>query len=260
MTEGAELILSKSSIDAWLSCHYKWFIGYVWRIGGAPSLDMAVGTAVHAGVEAYWNGNDHVEATRMALQREVALMDAVSADEVARAVVDAHAMTKTYVEKIAPTFRPTMVEQDFLIRVNGQLVSGRLDAASETEVHDTKTTSTPSKVTPDQHRLGMTLYSWGYRALTGHLPEKLQLDIVAKNGRWAVKEVEPDYAGTAEVVGLVADGIKSNDFRPTGAAVGECPRCPYRNICRFSNAVDAPAIMEVLESVPSGEGDNHVTA
>ncbi len=247
MTDGAELILSKSSIEEWLRCHKAWMYGYAYRIKGAPSLDMAIGTAVHAGAEAIWRGMNPAEALERALARETALIPGLTVDELQQAVTDAHAMLLTYAKHIVPTFgdAPSLIEADFLIRVNGTLVSGRIDAANA-DVHDTKTTSTPSKVTPDHHQLGMTLYAWGYRALTGHLPRRLLLDVVAKNGRWAVKEVEPDYAGAAEVVKLVADGINASDFEPTGAAKGECARCPYQAICPAARHVDAPEIMEVI--------------
>lgn len=231
MTDGVELILSKSSIGTWLTCYRQYMYGYVYRIPGAPSLDMAIGTAVHAGAEAHWKGHDPIEATQKALDREVALIPHVTVDEGVQADKDALAMTRLYLDKIAPTFTVTMVEQDFLIRVDGTLVSGRIDAADDKDVHDTKTTSTPSKVDAAHNQLGMTIYRHGYKSITGHLPERLLLDVVAKNGRVAVKEVEPDDQGMAEVVAMVARGINEGDFAPTGASRGECVRCPYATIC-----------------------------
>jgi RecB family exonuclease len=235
MPDGQELVLSKSAIDAWDRCHKAYLYGYVYRVPGAPNLDMAVGTAVHAGVEAYWKGKGPVDATEAALYNELASMPAVPKDEVKQALVDARAMTRTYLVQIVPTFPkpPTLVERDFLIRVNGTLVSGRIDCATEDpdEVRDTKTTSTPSKVTPERHQLGQTLYAWGFAAIAGRMPTRLLLDCVGKNGRVAVKEVEPDYAGAAEVVAMVAKGVNEGDFRPTGAAAGACYSCPYRTIC-----------------------------
>lgn len=228
---GAELILSKSAIDLWGRCNRAWMYAYAYRVPGAPNLDMAIGTAVHAGAEAHWKGEDPDSATRKALARELALIPALASGEATGALVDALAMTRLYLDKIVPTFTPTLVEKDFLIRVDGQLVSGRIDAA-DGDVHDTKTTGTPSKVDPKAHRLGMTLYRWGYRALTGNLPGRLLLDVVAKNGRWKIAEVEPDEQGTAEVVGMVARGVNAGDFAPTGASRGACHSCAYVSICK----------------------------
>lgn len=228
MTDGAELILSKSAIDTFLRCGYSWMLGYVHRIKAAPSLDMAVGTAVHAGAEAHWRGDDPVAATTAALTRETALISGLTLDGLQGAVTAAQTMTATYLAKIVPTFpvAPSLIEADFLIRVDGTLVSGRIDAA-DGDVHDTKTTSTPSKVDPAQHRLGMSIYGHGFAALTGAKPGRLVLDVVARNGRWKTAEVEPDDQGMADAIGLVAGEIMRGNFTPTGALNGSCGRCPY---------------------------------
>lgn len=232
---GQPLILSKSSMEVYGTCKRQWLYCYVYRIPGAPNLDMAVGTAVHAGAEAHWKGADPVEATTAALAHETALIPGLTVDEFQQAVTDAQAMTQTYLAHIVPTFPvpPTIIEQDFLISVDGVLVSGRIDVA-DGDVHDTKTTSTPSKVTAERHSLGMTIYRHGYRVLTGKFPGRLVLDVVAKNGRWKVLEVEPDDQGMAEVVGLVAKGINAGDFAPTGAARGACYSCPFQAICSYA--------------------------
>ena len=242
--DGQELVLSKSSIDVWSSCHRKYMYAYLYRIPGGTNLDMAVGTAVHAAAEAHWKGKDPEEALAVAMAGELALIPGLIPIEAAGAVAVALGLWQTYLAKIVPTFPvpPTIIERDFLISVNGVLVSGRIDVATEgpDEVRDTKTTSTPSKVTPERHQLGMTLYSWGFQALTGRLPKRLLLDTIGRNGRWAIKTVEPDYQGTAEVVGLVAAGIAAGNFAPTGAASGQCWRCPYAQICPDSTAKTDP--------------------
>lgn len=250
MSDGAELILSKSSIERWLSCRYAWLLTYAHRLPGRPNLDMIVGTAVHAGVEAYWKGKDPRSGLEKAWAREVRSMgSAFVVGDFADHRLDAHKMLGVYLASIAPTFTPSIVERDFLVRINGVLVSGRIDAADDDDVHDTKTTSTPSKVTADQHRLGMTLYRHGYASITGRLPKRLLLDVVARNGRWKQLPVEPDDAGMAEVVAHVAAGINAGDFEPTGAAVGECPRCPFLMVCRFGEP------WRLTPAVESGESE-----
>lgn len=228
-----ELRLSKSSIDLFEDCDYAWYLGYVLRIKGSPTLQMIRGRAVHAGIEAYWKGEDHVGAT---VREFTASVDSIPDADVAaagEALGDAHRLVGTYVTKIAPTFTPNLVEAKFAIRVNGVLVTGAIDAATETEVHDTKTTSTPSKVDPERHRVEMTLYQWGAQSL-GLSPERLVLDVVGVNGRSKSVEVQPDEAGAAELVGYVADRIGSGVFEPTGARTGQCGRCSFASTCKFS--------------------------
>jgi len=228
MSDGQELVLSKSSWAVFLRCAHAWLLAYVYRIGGRPSVDMAIGTAVHAAVQAYWEHRPDAPAVlRNTLRRELGQIDP-------EALEAANTMYLAYLRSIAPTFTPTIIERDFLIRVDGVLVSGRIDAADDADVHDTKTTSTPSKVTPDEHSIGMTAYAYGYRALTGRLPKRLLLDVVAKNGRAAVKEVQRDDQGLADVVGHVARKINEGSFEPTGARTGQCPSCTFVAICKFA--------------------------
>ena len=232
---GQELILSKSSIDVWLDCHRKWMYAYVYRVHGPPSIEQARGQAVHAGVEALLKDKDPFKALQKAWKAETALMPNADSAEARQALADAHTLLRVYQANIAPLLGTVIaIEKDFLVRVNGILMSGRIDVADQ-DVHDTKTTATPAKVSANSHRLGMTLYRHGYRALTGTWPGRLLLDIVARNGRWKQLEVEPDDAELAEVAGLVAKGVNEGDFAPTGAAKGSCHKCAYVNICEFAN-------------------------
>lgn len=228
-----ELRLSKSSIDAFLECNYAWYLGAVLRIKGAPTLHMIAGRAVHAGIEAHWKGEDHVEATVASWDSDLASTGLEGTEEAAASFLDALRLVGTYIDKIAPTFTPSLVEAKFMIRVDGVLVSGTIDAADE-NVHDTKTTSTPSKVDPKLHRVEMTIYGWGAQSLTGKSPGKLLLDVVGRNGRTKTAEVEPDPAGTAEVIGYVARKIGEGTFEPNGARTGQCFRCPYAVRCSYA--------------------------
>lgn len=248
------LVLSKSAVDAFLRCGYAYYLGYVIRLPSPPNLDMAIGTAVHKAAEVHWKASgDPEDALRAALVREVALIPATTPDEAAQANRDALTTWRTYLMNIAPTFIPTLVESPFLITIDGQLFSGVIDAA-DGDVHDTKTTSTPSKVDPAHHRLDMTAYAHGFRALTGRWPGRLLLDVVAKNGRWAVKEVKPDGQGLADVVGYVATRINAGTFEPIGAKTGECPRCPFLDRCPYGAPyrLDASGIM--ASAFTTGEG------
>lgn len=230
-----ELRLSKSSLDLWGDCNYAWMLAYVYRIKGAPTLHMIQGRAVHAGIEAHWKGEDALERVRTAFAADVASVPDVDPAMAVEALQEAVGLVSTYVAKIAPTFTPKLVEARFLIRVNGILVSGAIDAADD-DVHDTKSTSTPSKVDPKRHEIEMSIYHMGFEALTGKPPGKLLLDIVGRNGRAATKEVAEDRRGAAEYLGYVAGKINAGEFEPTGARTGQCVYCPYAvdNFCKYA--------------------------
>lgn len=233
MSEPSELVLSASSLKTWLNCGRRYWYEQVLRLPSAPTMEMTIGTATHAGVEAHHNGQDALEATESAFGREYEGMDHTGGDDPAAGLHDATAMLALYRENIAPTFHPTIVERDFLVRLNGVLVSGRIDAADD-DVHDTKTTATLSRFRPERHRLQMTLYRHGFRTITGRWPGRLLLDVIARNLRWKTVEVEHDDGELADVLALASRGILGGVYDPTGALNGSCSRCSFWRICEFA--------------------------
>lgn len=196
---------------------------------------MALGTAIHAAIEGLTKPVRPVEQLRRAFAREVALLptDEVAADP--DALKDGETMLATYMREVMPTFTPTMTEQPFAIRAEGVLVTGIIDAADEEDVHDTKTTALISKFNAANHQVQLTLYSWGYAALTGHAPKRLLLDVLPRGGkvRYRQIEVEPAHAEVRDLVRLTRFGILSRDFQPTGLLNGSCQFCPFTKVCEF---------------------------
>ncbi len=234
MTEPRELVLSVSTMKMWLDCRYKYLLSNIWRVPAPPNMDMAIGTAVHAGVEAYHTGRkDPVGDTVTALTRELDSMPKPTVDEATQALLEAHTMLRLYREKTAG-YHPTMVEKDFVARINGVLVSGRIDGADEEDVHDTKTTANLTKFKPERYSFQSNIYRWGYKVLTGRMPKRLLLDVVTRNARYKQVEIKPDDS-VFDTVGVVSAGILKGEFEPTGALSGECARCPYaRGVCSYA--------------------------
>ncbi len=234
MTEPRELVLSVSTMKTWLSCRYRYLLSNIWRVPAPPNMDMAIGTAVHAGVEAMHKGlPDPLGATVAAFDREMA----PSADQLGlnlgEGLLDAEKMLGLYRQKMAG-YHPTMVEKDFVARMNGVLVSGRIDGADEEDVHDTKTTANLTKFKPERYSFQSNIYRWGYKVLTGRMPKRLLLDVVTRNGKYKQVEIKPDDS-VFDTVGVVSAGILKGEFEPTGALSGECARCPYaRGVCSYA--------------------------
>ena len=231
------LILSASSISFYLKCHYRYLLSNVYRIGGGrPNMAAVLGVAVHAGVEAFWKTPTRPNAAlRRAFERELATVPTPFEEEPSVVLAEAERMLGTYIGQVAPTFTPTMVEQKFLITVNGIGVSGTIDAADD-DVRDLKTVSMISKFYPKDHQFQLSLYRLGYKALTGHFPRKLLLDVLPRRGRITYRsyEVEPDMAEVNDVIDVVSTGVMAEDYEPTGATGGACHYCPYRGICRYA--------------------------
>jgi RecB family exonuclease len=232
-----DLILSSSSISSYLQCHYRYLLGNVYRIGGGQSIAAALGTSVHAAVEAFWGTSPLrpqavLERVLTAELAKVPILD----EAPAAVLLDGQRMLRTYISTVAPTFTPTMVEKTFVITVDGAVVAGTIDTADDSDVRDIKTTSMISKFDALAHTLQLTLYSLGYRVLTGHPPRKLLLDVLPRGGRVTYRqyEVQPEMNELIDVLGLVRDGILREDWDPTGAIGGACHYCPYRLVCKFS--------------------------
>lgn len=233
------LILSNSSISLYLKCHLRYYMDQVWRIPGESSVSMALGSATHAGVETFWKSGDLPGAHD---RLDVVLDEQMPAepDEPYETVQrDGHSMLDTYVKIAAPTFTPTLIEAPFVIDIDGVAVSGIIDAADD-DLHDTKTTSgrtvagrKPS-FRPTDHRLQLNLYRYGYKFLTGAWPKRLLLDVIKRTGKYQQFEVEVNEREARDIIGLVADEIAREDFRPTGADNGGCRYCPFNQACRFS--------------------------
>lgn len=233
MGEPLELILSASSISSYLSCPHRYYLASVLHLPGRQSMAMLMGTAVHAGAEALHKALP-AGATERSFEAEVASVAPVEGESPAKGLAGALRLYETYRANIAPLLgKPVLVEAAFGMRVDGTLVTGRIDFA-DTDVHDTKTTETPSKVRAEYHRLQLSIYRHGYRVLTGRWPGRLILDIVGLNGRFKQLVVDHDDQEMADAIGLTQAGIMEGRFEPSGALSGACRHCPYSGVCSYA--------------------------
>ncbi len=231
-----ELVLSNSSISAYWRCHWRWYLDNVLRYPSVGNLRMALGIAVHAGVEAIFRGPLRPAGVfRASFIRETAGLPAEEMNADPGASDAGEVMLATYMREVVPTFTPTMVEQPFTIRADGVLVTGIIDAADENDVHDTKTTAMISKFHPDSYQVQMTLYHWGYQALTGRAPKRLLLDVLPRGGNVKYRQVEikPIHAEARDLIRLTRDAIMDRKFEPTGVLNGSCASCPFMKVCEF---------------------------
>jgi CRISPR/Cas system-associated exonuclease Cas4 (RecB family) len=229
----SDLILSASSISTYLKCKKMYLYSNVYRVSGGQNLAAALGTAVHAAVETLWKSPKRPEtALERSFERELALVPLPYEEPPETVLADAKRMYINYVQKVVPTFKPTLVEEKFVIEVEGISISGTLDAADE-DVHDLKTTSMISKFRPDSYNLQLNLYRLGYKALTGGWPRRLLLDVLPRRGNFTYKqyEVPVETRDTLDVLGIVSQGIMAEDYSPTGATNGACRWCSYQEIC-----------------------------
>lgn len=227
MTEDAPLVLSASSAKTYITCGYRYLLENVYRLPATPNMAMAIGTAVHAGIEALHKGHPRpVEATVAALGAQLDTLTEPYEESPVTALQSATAMLEMYRAKVAPRFRPDLIEANFIVNLDGILVSGQIDAADE-NVRDVKTTAALTGFNAARHRFQLNVYRMGYRFLTGRWPKRLFLDVLTRNGRYKEVEIEVDPGEAMDVLTLTRDGIMAGSFDPTGADNGACRYCPY---------------------------------
>jgi RecB family exonuclease len=257
MTESNEFILSASSVTTFLRCGQQWYFAYVAGIKSPPSLRAIRGIAVHRAVEIDMSQKistrvdlpvgDMLDAYDTSWTAETVNGHATDKDEDPGVVKDAgYSLVKLYHQEVAPKIQPVLVEEPVQFRINGQLYTGQIDVAQRVideetwedklEIRDTKTTARTPK--EDAYVLAMTGYAISQRQKTGEVESDIVLDYLVATKTPQYKEIR--YGGPvsddqirrfANVIGNVAENIKSRRFVPNGIVGGACSWCGYTDVC-----------------------------
>ena len=260
-----ELILSASSVATYLRCPKQWEFAYIHKERRPPTIKQALGIASHDAydfdmtaklatgenlpmalvLDAFSDGYDTMWREGFSKVKEEDEKPGEAKDQQVRVI-------RKYRKDLAPLIEPIMVEQDFMIEVDGQLYSGTLDLASvdrtlvdpdtmrETiKVRDWKNTAQKPSDT-SRYVFGMIGYALGFRALTGTMEDEVQLDYLVR-----YKAKEPGYfpvssggpvsarsvEGFSNTLLEVRDSITKGSFFPAGLQNGACSWCGFKSIC-----------------------------
>lgn len=224
--------LSASSISDWLRCPALWYARRVLRTEEPPSLDLAIGSALHAAAEAHHKGEDAELAlirtwasdVRPANPPDVALVRALTALDVYRA---ARPLVKG--EKPERFFRVALPDLPIPL-------IGFFDLDRRHEVRDLKTTRanwwTQERVDVS---LQATAYWYARQALKRPI-ERVVFDVLRIVEPIEIRPIETtrsaqqvsEFLDTARrVYGEIQNAITA------GRAEPKCPesRCRYREVC-----------------------------
>lgn len=260
-----ELILSASSVTTFLRCGKQWEYAYVWRERRAPTIKQALGIAAHDAydkdltaklvtgenwpedmvVDAFTTEYDRMWRDGFTSIKEDDEDPGKAKDQQIRVV-------RKYRTDLAPLIEPVMVEQSFIIDVDGILYSGTLDLASihrlvvdpdtvreQIKVRDFKNTAQKPSSTGN-YVFGMIGYALGYRSIAGTPEDEIQIDYLVR-----YKKQEPGYfpvssggpvgpraiEGFAMTLREVFDAIMAGRFVANGIQNGACSWCGYKPIC-----------------------------
>lgn len=252
----AQLVLSASSIATFLRCGLQWEFAYVKKVRHPPSLKQGLGLASHSAYES----DMLVKLTTGANAEEDVVLDVFNEefieynrqgflrlkddeddeDDPVKAKDQQIRVIQKQHREIAPLIVPVLVEEPFLLKVNGIHYGGTLDLFdAESKLRDWKNTAKkPSR--DGGYTLGMIGYAVGYRHLTGLIEREVQIDFLVR-----YKKQDPGYfpvssggpisdeaiSGWASTVERVYNAIMAGNFVANGLQNNACSWCGFRSIC-----------------------------
>ncbi|MBF8290449.1 MAG: hypothetical protein HW391_1417 [Chloroflexi bacterium] len=281
------LLLSHSSIDAWLKCPRRYHYSHVLRVPTAPHHSLVYGSALHHAVQEF-----HRAEQRGRAMSEPELAGAFEsawsnegfvsrAHEQARLEAGRAALRQFRAAQQAPgAVVPAWVERDFSFSLGGDRIRGRFDrvdivapngrtaddgmdvAAALAAASRPGSTARADVVEPTLELLGreqvtitdykssdvrdpvkarqrareslqLQIYAMAYEAMTGRLPDAVQLHFLDSGliGRVPVEPARLDRA--RERIAVAAAGIRARDDTPRPDTMA-CTYCPFREICPAS--------------------------
>ncbi len=283
-----QLLLSHSSIDAYLTCPKRYQYSHVLRVPTAPHHSLVYGSAIHQAVQEFHRAEGQ---GRVLSERELtAAFEAAWSNEgfvsreheIAQFEAGRAALRRFRESRLEPgTIAPAWVERDFSFSLGGDRIRGRFDrvdivavggdpdiggqpdiaaalaAASRppagpladvvepsfgllgrerVTITDYKTSDVrdPAKARQRaRESLQLQIYAMAYEAMTGRLPDAVQLHFVDTG---LVGRATPDAAHlerARERISAAAVGIRARDYAPRPTTMS-CTYCPYREICPSS--------------------------
>ena len=279
------LLLSHSSIDAYLTCPKRYHYVQVLNVPTAPHHSLVYGSALHHAVQEF-----HRAEARGRVMAETELFAAFDSGwsnegfvsrehELARQAAGREALRRFRESRLQPgTVAPAWVERDFAFSLGGNRIRGRFDRVDivaagdvagvapdigaalaeasagdraradvvepsldlfgreDVTITDYKSSDVRDPVKARQRAresLQLQIYAMAYEAMTGRLPDAVQLHFLDSGlvGRATLDAPRLDKA--KERIAAAAAGIRARDYTPKPGTMA-CTYCPFREICPSS--------------------------
>lgn len=241
------VVFSASSINEFEKCPRRWYYTYIEQRPAPESVQQALGTAVHAAIEANMR---YKLDTGVLLEREA--LEATFWDEfneawdrsdgwheadAIAAGTDGIRLTLLHHETVAPGIDPLWIEEPVQFEINGVPYSGVIDLVdARGRIRDWKTTA--RKPRPAGYVTNMVGYAIAYRQRTGQIETEVVLDYLVRTKKAQYVPIasggpisDAAIAKFATNVLAVAEMVGRGDFPSHGATTGQCRWCPYAAIC-----------------------------
>jgi DNA helicase-2/ATP-dependent DNA helicase PcrA len=255
-----ELVLSHKQIDDYQTCPLKYQNVHVRRIPIRRHHTVAYGAVVHKVVEYYLRrravGNytpleDLLAVYERAWAGEEILRDRPGArepaegfltreHEEARKAAGQEALKRFWHQEEADGVKPTWVEKEFGFALGPDRVRGRFDRVDEdllgAVIIDYKTSEVTRQKDADRRvaeNLQLKMYALAWRAMTGRLPQRVELRFIDSNVVGRHSPTGDDLEEAIAAVKTAAAGIRARRFDAT-PSWGACRNCAYNQICPFT--------------------------
>jgi RecB family exonuclease len=262
---GRELVLSASSMNAYLECPLRWYFSYVLAERGETTLKKVIGIACHDAIEILLknlinhpadgplpNAEDVYNAafdTELSLGPVRMAKDDPGVEEGRASGLKALTLyMKVLAENPDDIFSIAHVELPFEIEVNGIPYSGSIDrvdadndpgdALNKVAVMLRDTKITHQRPRKGKYRLNMIGYALGLEAETGLHPDMMVLDYIVRTKDpyyWPEYIDGPsplDVADFANTLQQVAEGIDAARYPADGLHTPmACATCPHTRDC-----------------------------
>jgi len=183
--------LSISQIRCYLRCPMEYYFRYIEGIPTPPNGSLALGRAVHKGIEHYFRQKLNTgEGPTLA---EVLDAFATSFEQYSQEVDWGHEnlgkskddginLLKLYIQEKAHLVIPKAVECQVMIPLAGTYLIGYVDLITEAgDVIDHKMLSRTPPEDRAEHDIRLTCYALAYLTIYGEIPQSVQLNCLVRN-------------------------------------------------------------------------------
>ena len=211
-----------SAVEGFYSCAYAWGKNFLEGTSSIPNSRAAIGTAIHAGVEAMWNDaiSSGKKDPNISMMTEAAVAswkeethDGVSfgdGENEGSCTVEIIKGTEAFIEDIVPfTAIPQAVEEFCKIDIDHPLVSelgGTIDYLGKDTIADVKTSKRKSG--PEGHTVQQSLYRYLANSNGHDIQHNLIQQVVLKKApEGTILTLEPDVEQAKYLVNGILDTL-----------------------------------------------------
>lgn len=239
--------LSVTQLKTYMRCPLQYFFRYTCGMRTPPTGGLALGRAVHQAIAD--NYRQKIETAKDLpfeqvadafsdhWQREAGYTEFEPGEKPGELKDQGVALLRTYQEQVAPNVQPAEVEREFLVQTDASELplNGYIDLIDDQGcIVDHKTAKRSFPQDAAERDIQLTAYATAYRALQGEPEKGVRLDVMVKNKKPKVQQLEgtrtqADIDRFLRIVEQVDRGIQTGVHYPNEGY--SCGICGYRDVC-----------------------------